>query len=505
MNKQPASASQRFDLRRVMAIGWLLVGVVVGGSALWFLQSRGWIGPQAAQRKQEHEEGEEHGHEEEAAGTVSLPKEKWEVAGLKVQPARQGELTSISWFTGKLVLNQDRLAHVYSLVEGRVHSVGVDFGDDVEQGSVLAVIDSPEVGAAKLDLVRTRLQGEFARVNNEWRQQINTNTQALIKALEAGTPITQVDEMFGDKPMGENRQQLLSAYARLHKSKADYNRLSALASQNVVAGKQLITAKASLEADQATFLALQEQLKFTAWQEALVAQQELQQAEQAVAVAKSRLFILGYQESQLDAIDPEKEGEEISHYEIRVPFSGTVISKNVVLAERVGRDTEMFQVADLSMLWLQVDIYQKDLPKLKGLGKELRFRAPTAEHEHSAEVFYQGDILDPETRTLRLLARVPNPKRHLKAGMFVEVALPGESLAEAVIVPASALIEIEGRQAVFILHEGSEFQRRWVVVGERNDGLVQIRSGVKAGERVAVGGVFSLKSEMLKGKISHSH
>ncbi len=487
--------------------GVLVAGMAIGASAVWFLQARGWNLAAGRIEDDEHGEhgGDEHGDPKGEEGVVRLPREKWEVAGLEVEPVQFGELTSLSWFTGKVVLNQDRLAHIYSLVEGRVHTVGVDFGDDVEAGSVLAVIDSPEVGAAKLELVRARLKAEIARVNSEWKEKIGTNTQALIDALHAGTPITKIDQMFGDKPMGENRQQLLSAYARLHKSKADYERLSSLAAQNVVAGKQLITAKAALEADEATFLALQEQLKFTVWQEALMARQELQQAEQAVAVAQSQLFILGYRQDQLHTIDPEKEGEEISHYEIRAPFPGTVIGKNVVLAERVGRDTEMFTIADLSVLWLQVDIYQKDLEKLNHIGKTLRFRAPTAEHEHTAEIFYRGDILDPETRTLRLLARVPNPRRHLKAGMFVEVALPGESLGEALSVPASAVIEIDGRDAVFVHRQGDAFKRRWVSVGERNDGRIQIRSGLKKGEPVAVRGVFSLKSELQKGQISHSH
>ncbi len=500
--RAPNRSQRRGTGRWLWAVA-LMCGVVIGGAgATWWWRGAGIRAPAA-----EHdEEGEEHGHGEHGAeGVVSLPREKWSAAGLQVEPARKRQISGVSWFTGKVVLNEDRLAHVYSLVEGRVHSVHVDFGDDVPANAVLAVIDSPEVGSAKLELVRARLQAEIARVNSQWKRQISDNTRALIEALEKGTPITQIDRMFADKPMGENRQALLSAYARLHKSKADYERLSSLASQNVVAGKQLITAKAALEADEATFLALREQLKFTVWQEALMAEQERQQAEQAVAVAQSKLFILGYHQDQLKEIDPEKEGEEISHYEIRVPFAGTVIKKNVVLAERVGRDTEMFTIADLSVLWLQVDIYQKDLPKLKHVGKTLRFRSPTSDHEHTAEVFYRGDILDPQTRTLRLLARVANPERHLKAGMFVEVALPGESLGTVLAIPASAVIEIEGRSAVFVQEGENRFERRWVDVGQRNDGMVQIRSGLKEGESVVVRGAFSLKSELLKSKISHSH
>ncbi|MFV2070643.1 MAG: efflux RND transporter periplasmic adaptor subunit [Pirellulales bacterium] len=468
---------------------------------------RAWMSAetQKGQKGSKHS-NDEHGHDEEQEVTaVTLRKEKWDVAGLRVQQVERGTLSGAVWVTGKLTLNEDRLAHIYSLVDGRVHEVNVQFGDDVKQDQSLAIIDSKEVGAAKLGLFQNRLDAEFAKVNDEWNQKINTNTQELIKAMEQGTPITKIDELFGDKPMGEYRAQILVAYASLHKSKADFERLSELARQSVVAGKQLLAARAAYEADQATFLALQEQLKFTAWQRALLSKQNVRRAEQAVGVSESQLYILGYHEANLADIDPNSEGERIAHYTINAPFDGTVIGKNVVLAERVGPDTEMFQVADLSTLWVQADIYQKDLPKLDQLGDTLHFRAPNTNHEHSAKIFYTGDILDPATRTVRLRAIVENPDRRLKAGMFVEVALPGESILDVIRVPMSALQEIEGKDVVFVQTAEEQFQKRTVVVGARSDGMVQIHEGVQAGESVVVAGGFSLKSEMMKGSMSHGH
>jgi len=493
-------AKRRFAALLVFAVAVLAVGAA-GMSGIY----RTWLAPNALPRTQEDRpHGGENGEEEDAT-FVTLSQEKWSVAGLRVQQVERGTLSGVAWVTGKLSLNEDRVAHIYSPVDGRIHEVNVQFGDDVKQDQMLAVIDSKEVGAAKLSLYQNRLDADFTKVNDEWKQKINTNTQELIKALEQGTPITKIDELFGDKPMGEYRQQMLVAYASLHKSRADFERLSSLAAQNVVAGKQLLTAKANFEADQATFLALQEQLKFTAWQQALLSEQKMKQVEQAVAVAKSQLYILGYHEADLAGIDPNSEGEGISHYNVRAPFDGTVIGKNVVLAERVGSDTEMFQVADLSTLWVQADIYQQDLPKLDQLGDTLHFRAPNTDHDHTAKIFYTGDILDPETRTVRLRALVENPERHLKAGMFVEVALPSESIPDVIMVPASALQEIEGKAVVFVQTAADQFQKRNVVVGARSDGTVQIHEGVRAGETIVIAGGFSLKSELMKGSISHGH
>ena len=441
------------------------------------------------------------GGEESEAGPsdiVRLPRTKWRVAGIRVEPVQPGTLRRQLWVTGKLTLNEDRLAHIYSLVEGTIHRVNVRFGQDVEAGEVLAIVDSKEVGEAKLTLYGNRLKAEFAKVNHEWKQQINQNTQMLIATLRKEPPITDLERLFLDKPMGEYREMLISAYARLHKSQADYERLKPLADRGVTAGKQLLAAKAVFEADRATFLALLEQLKFSAWQDALRTEQAFRQAERAVAVSRSQLYILGYRTQDLTQIDPVAEGETISHYEIRAPFNGTVIGKNVVLAERVGPDTELFQVADLSTVWVQADIYQKDLDRLKRLGSTIRFRAPPSKLEHEAEIFYRGDVLDPDTRTIRLRAMTANPKRDLKPGMFIEVALPGEVLTDVLRLPSSAVQEVDGQTIVFVQREDGTFERRDVTVGATSNGEVQIVDGLREGEPVVVEGGFALKSEMLK-------
>lgn len=496
------------DKRRIWAmLALALASISLGAAGMFFVNRTWWPARQLGEpQKPESGDHQESGHgEDEESLFVTLPKEKWEVAGLRIEQVRHGTLSGAAWVTGRLSLNQDRVAHIYSLTDGLVHFVNVQFGDDVKQGQSLAVIDSKEIGEAKLQLFKDRLDVEFAQVNNEWAQQISANSQALIKTLAARPPLDEIEEKFVDKPMGEYRQQLMTAYASLYKSKRDFERLEPLASQGVAAGKQALAAKAAYEADRATFQALLEQLKFTTVQQALLATQRLRQAEQAMAASRSRLFILGYKQEDLQGIDPLKEGEAIAHNEVRAPFDGTIIGKSVVLAERVGPDTEMFQVADLSSLWVEADIYQKDLPKIAQLGDTLAFRAPNSDHDHSAKIFYTGDILDPETRTVKLRAVVPNPQRHLKAGMFVEVALPGESIRDVIIVPASALQEIDGKTAVFVQMGEDQFEKRNVTVGSRSDGTVQLREGLKAGESVVAAGGFALKSELMKGSISHGH
>lgn len=226
-------------------------------------------------------------------------------------------------------------------------------------------------------------------------------------------------------------------------------------------------------------------------------------------VAKAKLEILGYSEKQLEDVKPDKKTGHLSHYNVIAPFAGTIIAKNVVMAERVGIDTEMFRLADLSTVWVQADIYQKDLPAIARLGDTMTFRAPTAQdgslHTHTAKIFYRGDVLDPRTRTMRLQAVAENKDGHLKPGMFVEIEIPSQDSQDILAIPGSAVLEVDAQKVVFVQESEIEFCKVAVVTGITTNGVVEVRQGLKVGDKVVTSGVFALKSEMMKGEISHGH
>ncbi|MDA1049381.1 MAG: efflux RND transporter periplasmic adaptor subunit [Planctomycetota bacterium] len=259
---------------------WLTVVAVVllaalAGSGITYFTLRGsrWLSarvPAQTENGQRAEEGE--------ASVIRLEKAKWKVAGLRIEPAQRETLSQVVQVTGKLALNEDRLPQIYSQVEGLVHEVPVYFGQEVAAGQRLVVIDSQQIGLAKLELIKSRLATRLAEVDYQWQQTVETNVQALIESLRKRVPLAQIEETFLDRDMGDYRSQLVSAYARLHKSQADYERLNDLSEQRITAGKDLLTAQAALEADQATMLALLEQIKFTSSHSRLAAEHELQKA-----------------------------------------------------------------------------------------------------------------------------------------------------------------------------------------------------------------------------------
>jgi cobalt-zinc-cadmium efflux system membrane fusion protein len=437
-----------------------------------------------------------------AAGTsepVVVGKGKADAFGLETVPVRRSSWPERLRVTGRLELNASRVAHVSSLVEGVIREVPVELGQTVKKGDILAFIDSREVGVAKLQLVKDKLQLASAKRACEWHTTIHKNTCDLLDALREGQALDEVETAFRDRPVGAYREQLVSAMARLNRTSADFKRVRELGADSIIPEKEVIRARAEHEAATATYGALKEQIRFEARQRALDAQQELQATEAAVAISRSHLLILGYDETDIDSMDPIAEAERVAYYPIRSPIDGTIIAKNAPLSQHVDDETELIEIADLSTVWLRADIFEKDLGAIRGLqGKTVTFETSSYPgQQFTAETFSTGDIVDDETRAARLLATASNSDRLLKPGMFVEIELTPRKDADVLQLPAAALQRHAGATFVFIADGSDGFERRDVELGRSTSQLVEINAGLREGERAVVNGGFALKSEML--------
>ncbi len=435
-----------------------------------------------------------------AAGpsTVELPRASWPAAGIAIEPARVGRFEQQVTVTGKIMLDEDRVAHIFPLVDGRVDAVKVGLGDRVKKGEVMAVIQSREVGDAMLRLVQDRLQLSFALRKNEWVQAVAANTQALIALLRANAPIERIDAEMRNKPLGEYRETLLTAYIANDTAKKNLDRLAPLQGQGILAARQLFEAEAASTTARATLTSLLEQIEQDARQAAIMQAQQVQELQTRVAVDETALKILGFDADDIAKIDPAR-GKDLAHCPVHAPFDGTVISKDVVLLEHVGPTNQILGIADLDSVWLAADIYEEQLPVVRGIADEtVAFRSPAwPGRTFSGKIFYTGDLVDATTRTVSMRARADNAEGLLKPGMFVTVDLPGSTQATVVQVPPSAVLEHEGKTFVFVPGAGDQFERRDVTVGRSTPQAVEITAGIADGESVVVAGGFALKSRML--------
>jgi cobalt-zinc-cadmium efflux system membrane fusion protein len=401
--------------------------------------------------------------------------------------------------TGRVELNADRVAHVGSPTEGITREILVDLGAEVEAGDVLAYIDSREVGRAKLAMVQARLERDIAASKLAVERTVHDNTRDLLTALREGQTAAAIEQAFRDRPVGAYREQLMAALSRKQHAAAEYERLEVLDERSIVAGKQLIRARAEHEAAAATFQGLVEQIGFDSRQHLLSAQQRVEEAETALAVARSQLMILGYEAGEIDAMDPIGEGARVAYYRVTAPFSGTVVSKHAAKGEHVDAHEELFTVADLSTVWLRADVFERDLSatdELEGTGVKFRTASYPA-REFAARVFSRGHVVDDATRAVPLLAVAENRDGRLRPGMFVEINLEGSADQDVLIVPTAAVQRHENQPFVFVALRSAGYERRDVTLGRSAGERVEIVGGLDEGESVVVEGGFALKSELL--------
>ncbi len=193
--------------------------------------------------------------------------------------------------------------------------------------------------------------------------------------------------------------------------------------------------------------------------------------------------------------DPTGEsGEQIP---ARAPFAGVVLERLVTKGTAVTPGTTMFVVSDLSSLWAHAEIDETALARV-AINRPVHLRVPAYPGEtFEGRVSLIGDTVNPKTRRVIVRAIVPNPSGRLKPEMYASVEIDTGDPRDVVVVPGSAVHELDGRQVVFVEEAPGRFRPHTVTLGREQAGGVEVRSGLRAGERVATAGSFLLKSAIV--------
>ena len=189
-------------------------------------------------------------------------------------------------------------------------------------------------------------------------------------------------------------------------------------------------------------------------------------------------------------IDPSegREHREVSQTTLKAPFSGIITKYDIAEGEIVDSDRELFTIADLSTVWVQADVYEKDIAVIR---KNLPVKVVVDAYPGDAftgRITYISDLLDPKTRTAKVRCEVLNPTARLKLDMFATISIPTPQGRIAVMVPSAGVQQINEQPVVFVRVAPSEFERRQVALGVRDGDWVEVSSGVKPGEMVVAQG-----------------
>jgi membrane fusion protein, heavy metal efflux system len=184
---------------------------------------------------------------------------------------------------------------------------------------------------------------------------------------------------------------------------------------------------------------------------------------------------------------------------ITSPLTGVITKQDASPGETIESTSNLFTVADLSAVWVQAEVYEKDLGRVR-VGQPAFIHVDTyPEKQFAGKVTYVSDFLDPQTRTAKVRCEVPNGDMRLKLDMYANVDLPTTLSRRTLAVPAGAIQEVGDKTVVFVQKEPTRFAPRWVTAGNRVRDLVEITRGLAGGEPVVVAGAYHLKS-VLVGK-----
>lgn len=215
-------------------------------------------------------------------------------------------------------------------------------------------------------------------------------------------------------------------------------------------------------------------------------------ADALVASARERLRLWDVTDSQIAAL--ERRGQADPVLTVYAPSSGIVMKREALPGKYIDPGTTLYEIADLSMIWISVDIYESEVAATKvGQLATMTFAAYPGETFHG-KVAYVYPTLNTEARTVRVRLEFPNPGLKLKPGMYGNVTLQTE-VVRTLVVPKEAVIDTGLRQLVFMDRGQGRYEPAAVKLGRRSQDYVEVMEGLKEGDRIVTSANFLLDAE----------
>ena len=478
----------------------------------------------------DHESDEGNEHEE---GVVHLSLEEQNFIGIEVVPAEKGEIPTSIKLTGQVHLNDDRLAHISALTPGIVRDVIKSIGDSVQAGDVLAWIESVELGQAKVEYLDILAEIGCCKTLLDRAKNLHDNTMKMIALLKTEPTLDEI-KSFEPLEMGDNRSKLVKAYSEVILAESVYVREKELFEQKISSKQEFLDAENALKKAEAEYISVMDIIKFQIKQNLLEETTNRQRADIALRGAERKLYILGQSKEDIEKLvvpgqtapngvnvgacpDPnceqckkksmmaEKQNElnfkRLGWYPLKAPFDATIIEKHITLGEQLSSDRAAFTIADLDTVWVDLDVYPKDLANVKAGQKCLIIANGKG---FQGELSFVSPVLDAKSRTATARVVVDNSGNVLRPGQFVTATVYGKASQAGIVLPDNAVQFVDGRSVVFIF-DGEDFEMKPVVIGLRESGKVEILSGIDVGQKVVVKGAFDLKAKIVTSTLdSHA-
>jgi cobalt-zinc-cadmium efflux system membrane fusion protein len=225
------------------------------------------------------------------------------------------------------------------------------------------------------------------------------------------------------------------------------------------------------------------------------AENELVKARAEFRRAKERLLSLRVAAEELDK--PLDKQKITSRFEMKSPLTGIVVERAVTPGQSVTGDSDhvLFTIADLDVLQVVADVYEHDLALVReGQPAVVKVEA-YPEMDFPARVTAVGDVVDPATRTIKVRAQVNNQSHKLKPEMFARLQLDVSDAAQFLTVPREAVLEVNGKQFVYVVETGNRYVKREVKTAQISPGQARVVEGLTQGERIVARGAVLIQGQ----------
>jgi len=472
----------------------------------------------------DHEEHGEHDDHDEEEKVVSISPEEMAEFNIKLEIAGPEKLETYVNLPGEIVVNADRLAHIVPRVPGIVRKVRNSLGDVVQPGRVMAILESSELGEAKTEFFTRKKQLEMSQVDLSRAKTIHDNTQTLLQLLKVApdtktiagksdivllktpTNIEAVLNKTAGLDMGENRKLLISTYTRFLLTYETYKRERDLFEKKISSQSDYLIAESAFKSAQATYAATYDEVAFSIKRQFLERSRAVEVAETSLRASERHLHVLGISEKEIKKLEDGREQDfKIARVEIKAPIRGTVIEKHITLGEMLAKDAKAFVLVDLSSVWANLSVYQKDMVLIRK-GMEVIISGGKGAPDYKGKISYVRSLVGEETRTALARVVIPNPKGVWRPGIFVNGKVVAEKIKVPLAVPKSALQTIEDQTVVFVKTDEGLFPQP-VKTGRSSETHTEIISGMTPGQQYVSEGGFTLKAQLAKGgfEAGHSH
>ncbi len=236
--------------------------------------------------------------------------------------------------------------------------------------------------------------------------------------------------------------------------------------------------------------------KVSSEQDYLTAERDFAETRITLQSCEQRLRILGFTEAGLKKL-PSEPIAELTRFAVRTPFSGRVIKKNIVLGEVISDAVEIFVVADLRTVWVDLDLYQKDADNIRK-GQKVMITVASQTQPIEAVIDYVAPLVDEKTRTTLARIVLDNENEELRPGSFITAEIITEKIRPGVVVDRDILQDVGGQTCVFV-QDDHGFEPRPVTLGRANEKEVEISAGLHPGEMVVAKNSFRLKAALETG------